>query len=121
MPLSFNSNRLITERLARFGFKSYTEYLSSERWQEKRRQWYADRSGRPRCYCCGKWDVPLQLHHKTYKRLCLERLNDLISLCDACHKGCHALLDSGKADIFTCAKLYRKAYRKSLPTYVPHC
>lgn len=118
--LSRRQNNLITDRLERFGFSSYSQYLKSELWQRKRQDWYRSRWNKHRCYCCGRKDVPLQLHHKTYKRLGYERLNDLLSLCDECHGGAHELLNEGRADIFTCARKYRKRlHRKWRHGYEP--
>jgi hypothetical protein len=71
------------------GFESYAEYLRSERWQTRRRRFFAKRR-RLACYVCRAEDKPLDLHHKTYIRVGRERDSDLIMLCRECHKELHA-------------------------------
>lgn len=41
------------------------------------------------CAICGE-KKPLQLHHKTYKRIGNESANDLLPLCEECHKLVHS-------------------------------
>jgi 5-methylcytosine-specific restriction endonuclease McrA len=42
-----------------------------------------------RCRLCGRDDVELQVHHRTYKNYAQERLEDLITLCTVCHHDFH--------------------------------
>ena len=39
-----------------------------------------------RCENCGAKDVPLDVHHWTYKRLGNEAAEDLSALCSECHR-----------------------------------
>lgn len=79
----------------------YYEYINSEAWQRKRREFYSSNmfkcfvgEGKWNCYCCGRGDVPLDLHHRTYKRLYKERINiDLIPVCRECHNEIHKLYE----------------------------
>lgn len=60
----------------------YQKYLQSEHWQGVKARMRASKYLRL-CYVCGSAG-PLDLHHKSYKRLGSERLNDLIWLCRRC-------------------------------------
>lgn len=80
------------------GFKSYNDYLTSDRWQEFRRLFFSEdrrvadmvrKYGFPVCQFCRKGKRKLVLHHRTYKRLGDERFDDVSLLCDACHGEVH--------------------------------
>lgn len=74
-------------RLREHGYTSYREYLASDHWRDvKRRYW--DSKLPKHCGGCGA-TKGLQLHHKTYKRICAERLMDITPVCRACHEGIH--------------------------------
>ena len=84
-------------RLKDLGFSSYADYLRSRHWMEFRKRFY--RSNRIKkmvalrgnifCeFCCGS-DVPLELHHRTYKRLGRELNYDVVLLCRNCHQTIH--------------------------------
>jgi 5-methylcytosine-specific restriction endonuclease McrA len=84
--------------LESLGFGSYREYLRSDRWQELRRRFFAESSrvanmrkrlGTLCCEFCGVTGRPLDLHHRTYKRLGREKLTDLVLLCRDCHRTVH--------------------------------
>lgn len=66
--------------------KRYKSYLKSPRWKAKRKRVLA-RDGF-KCVRCGN-KYNLQVHHLTYKRIFKERLSDLITLCQSCHKKEH--------------------------------
>ena len=68
---------------------SYRDYLQSDEW--KRKTDHVKTAGKYRCKCCrsGK---DLEVHHKTYRSIGNESINDLIILCRACHKLHHASL-----------------------------
>jgi hypothetical protein len=67
----------------------YHSYLKSSEWKLKKNEWVA--SGRPLvCWACGD-SMPLnrkgfQFHHRTYKNLGNEDLNDLVLLCATHHR-----------------------------------
>ena len=46
-----------------------------------------------RCRLCGRNDLPLHLHHCSYDNYAQEKLADLITLCEECHRGFHFLSD----------------------------
>ena len=67
----------------------YKTYLKSMAWKKKKNDWID--SGRPlECWACGKL-MPanrsgFNFHHRTYKNLGHERLDDLVLLCMADHQ-----------------------------------
>lgn len=65
----------------------YDRYLASPEWHRKR-QLVLKRDGY-RCRGCDQ-QTATQVHHLTYERVGREMLFDLVSICDRCHKLCHA-------------------------------
>lgn len=64
----------------------YQEYICSDDWVATKTWWRSHHSSaRRRCRCCG--DRHYQLHHRTYVRLGMERLHDLVPLCKHHHDG----------------------------------
>ncbi len=61
----------------------YSKYLKSDGWQRTRR-WALDRAGN-KCQLC-KSDNKLNVHHSDYSRLGKEEPQDVIVLCERCHK-----------------------------------
>jgi hypothetical protein len=81
---------------------TYSEYLKSNHWHNLRLRYYASKlftknkrfpSG---CHCCG-FTGNLELHHRTYKYIGKERLQDLIPLCRRCHQDTHDLVHEMKS------------------------
>lgn len=68
----------------------YHEYLQTPEWRERRRQ--AIDAAEHRCECCGRYDLPLHVHHLTYKRRGNEHPDDLAALCAPCHRAVHQIL-----------------------------
>ncbi len=66
----------------------YEEYIASPAWGEKRRRYFASKLPQG-CVVCGADRV--QLHHRTYRRLGREKLQDLVPLCQPCHSAGHDL------------------------------
>lgn len=67
-------------------FTSYAEYLKSPQWQKKRRR--ALKKYGKVCSVCGTTER-LQVHHKHYKTLYRESVDDLAILCAGCHANHH--------------------------------
>lgn len=64
----------------------YSQYLQSDRWKvvaEKRKA-----IDNYRCRECGDSEF-LSVHHVTYENRGLESLEDLVTLCDECHRARH--------------------------------
>lgn len=74
-------------RLREMGFMSYAEYIESDRWQARRKSYYADKSRE--CFVCGAIKE-LYLHHCTYHNIGEERDRDLVCLCGRCHRLVHS-------------------------------
>lgn len=75
-------------RLNTLGFETYVAYLASEHWADVRRRYWESRLPKC-CHGCGASSRPLDLHHRTYKRLGGEYLTDLILVCRNCHRDIH--------------------------------
>lgn len=70
----------------------YQKYLRGKTFKQIREQ-VLERDGW-RCQCCGRGlddGIQLTVHHKTYEHLYNEKehLEDLICLCEICHKAIH--------------------------------
>lgn len=66
--------------------RKYYEYLNSHQWKQKRKialQFYGNNC----CLCGSKHSI--QVHHRNYKNLFKESMEDLILLCESCHRMFH--------------------------------
>ena len=61
-------------------------YLKSKEWKEKRKK--VLQRDNYRCKKCGS-KTNLHIHHISYKNIGKEPLDDLVTLCDNCHKKLH--------------------------------
>lgn len=68
------------------GYNSYNDYLKSEHWKDLRARYFKSKLPRT-CKICESSRV--ELHHRSYKRLGHERLDDLIPLCRTHHQALH--------------------------------
>jgi formate-dependent nitrite reductase cytochrome c552 subunit len=69
----------------------YTSYLKSAHWDSIKKAY--KKSGYPQ-YCMGCKNSKFQLHHKTYKNIGNEPLEDLMPLCKHCHTAVHAYFNA---------------------------
>jgi 5-methylcytosine-specific restriction endonuclease McrA len=67
----------------------YAEYLLTAHWQRVRT--LALEQAGYLCDLCAR-DDRLEVHHRTYERLGMERQSDLIVLCFECHRDFHRAL-----------------------------
>jgi hypothetical protein len=65
----------------------YDEYLETEHWKHFRNE--ALKWAGHKCQLCSKEDTTLVIHHKTYENRGRETFNDVIVLCEDCHKLVH--------------------------------
>jgi hypothetical protein len=65
----------------------YEQYLQTEHWQHFRLE--ALKAAQYRCQLCNGNDRQLDVHHRDYKNLGCETFNDVIVLCNPCHKTFH--------------------------------
>lgn len=68
--------------------KKYQEYLKSPEWAAKRLM--AFRTWGTTCQLCES-SKNLQVHHRTYKNIFKELMEDLMIVCEACHKKIHGI------------------------------
>ena len=74
---------------SQYNKEDYYRYLESITWKLKRLE--VLKRDRFRCRDCGRCNCSLQVHHLTYANLYDEPLEDLITLCDDCHKKRHGI------------------------------
>jgi len=87
----------LPKRLRLLGYKTYSEYLKSDHWQELRKRFFRESKRAKRMmkkygfYVCEfcRQSKKVNLHHATYKRLGKEHLGDLHLICDDCHELIH--------------------------------
>ena len=99
----------------------YYEYIKSDLWKEKRKQYYSSKLYKTLrqnnkgwvCYCCGVDNKPLDLHHRTYKRLGEENIAvDLVPVCRECHNKIHIFHKSNPVSLWTATKKMRNVVGK---------
>lgn len=91
--------KYVGRTLKEMGFDTYSDYLSSDIWKEKKQRLFASKriqnmlktTGQYYCECCGgtRRKKPLAVHHKTYANIFNEPLKDLLLVCDWCHLRIH--------------------------------
>lgn len=69
----------------------YQEYLQSEHWKLLKKRFYESKRFKDCCFVCEKKCVSYHIHHKTYKWIRKEKLQNLVALCPQCHKEVHFL------------------------------
>lgn len=67
---------------------SYSAYIASSAWRERRATVLA--RDKHRCRACGSEDS-LHVHHRTYEHFMAEPYEDLVALCATCHEWVHTL------------------------------
>lgn len=66
--------------------QKYYAYLHSQQWKDKRKvalEFYGNN-----CGMCGS-KYSLEVHHRNYKTIFKERIEDLMILCETCHRKFH--------------------------------
>ena len=69
---------------------TYNQYLKSSHWYKLKIRFRNSAYSKGCCYICGNKNN-LNIHHKTYRRIGNEKLNDLLELCQKCHEEVHLL------------------------------
>ena len=67
--------------------ETYYNYLKSDEWKKKRLERL--KIDKFTCQICNKQSGRLDVHHTTYQNIYKENINDLITLCENCHKKLH--------------------------------
>ena len=78
--------------LADYRGRPYAERRQTKEWAILKRQ--VHRRDGYRCRLCGRDDVQLNVHHRSYETYAEERLEDLITLCRTCHEHFHFLSEA---------------------------
>jgi 5-methylcytosine-specific restriction endonuclease McrA len=65
----------------------YQKYVKTDCWSLRRQQYL---KGHTSCEACGQ-RIALQVHHLTYERLGSERDDDLLAVCENCHRMFHGM------------------------------
>ena len=92
---------------------NYKAYLQGEHWKLMRRlRLEVDNE---QCAVCGTKNY-LNVHHKTYERIGVEKLADLITLCRECHAKYHDKLETGNFNIKKIATNYTQN-KKEFPLF----
>jgi 5-methylcytosine-specific restriction endonuclease McrA len=90
----------------------YRGYIKSTAWKKKKR-YYWSRCKDKSCRGCGiPWESGFNLHHVTYVRLGIERLADLMPLCDKCHRMLHQHQISNSLCVEEATKQFIRSMKK---------
>lgn len=68
---------------------AYGEYLKSGAWEDIKKNYFNGK--KKSCEVCNS-TAKVSLHHKYYAERGQEKIEDLIALCDVCHKEVHAFI-----------------------------
>lgn len=101
--LSRRQQKFIATALRELGFLSYREYLKSDHWRGVKDHYRQTRMPQT-CVVCR--DPNIDLHHRSYKRLGVERMDDLVPLCRDHHEAAHATAD---ANLWTASSQLKRA------------
>jgi hypothetical protein len=78
----------------RIQYKDYADYLKSEKWKQVKKDYDDSDRDRAHCYFCYSSDITIQsnfnYHHWTYPKDWNDDTHEnLIKVCDSCHKVLH--------------------------------
>ncbi len=115
----------------------YNEYLNSKHWALLRQQYIPKDM---KCSMCHNKCDSLQLHHLTYMHIGNEKADDLLPLCENCHKLIHKVpKENIKSELYVNTKKSRRKKKRPVrkcsncksfiyikikgkePTYEPYC
>jgi hypothetical protein len=102
---------IMVQRKRTVGKRGYRTYIRSDSWQEVCARYNKSKLQKT-CWCCGADDVPLDLHHKSYKTLGNENLNHLCRVCRGCHEQIHELARETGIHLWGATKAVRRRYQR---------
>lgn len=103
--------------------KDYYDYIRSDKWKHIRESYYNSNMYKTLkkknngwiCYCCTAKNKPLDLHHRTYKRLGEENISvDLVPVCRECHNEIHIAFRSENISLWEATKKIKKIKRRKI-------
>ena len=92
-------------------YYSYHKYLQSNHWKKKRQDFLESKLYKNGCEICNS-TKKINIHHKTYKRIGNEKLNDLTALCEECHLKLHEELKENPENLWKTYKRMRKQFQR---------
>lgn len=97
--------------------REYYDYLASDGWKDVKARYLA--SGLPKiCFVClVPWNPSFNFHHKTYKRLGVELLEDLLPVCRRCHLAIHDLERTERLSLKAASRRQRVRKYLGLPNF----
>jgi hypothetical protein len=89
LPQHFSGGTPLPYRQRRVGVDTYESYLQTPHWKEKAKQ--ARARAKYQCLKCGKKPDTgeLEVHHLSYSHIWDERPEELLVVCESCHKKFH--------------------------------
>ena len=97
----------------------YNNYLKSKHWFMLRETYIPKDMV---CAVCNEKVNSLQLHHLTYKNIGNEQKDDLIPVCENCHKMLHSIpKEHIKSEIYIKPKKSKKSKHKRAPKCCKNC
>jgi len=91
----------------------YAEYLKSTEWARIKRK-AMTRPHYQYCFVCKREDLPLEIHHRTYKWIGTERaMSGLVALCREHHQFIHDLAKEHNLPVRKATKKARKIYKRN--------
>lgn len=102
------------KKLNKAGFKNYSEFLTSDLWQQIRKEFITWSKKRKNwlCHCCGN-TRRLQIHHLRYGKITKSTkisFNLMVPVCSRCHKEISELCYREGIIIRTATRKIRKKY-----------
>lgn len=80
-------NKLYNKYLNKVKKLRYEDYLKSDHWKNFKQK--AIQNANYKCQLCGNKEEKLSVHHNNYKNKGKETFDDVVVLCDKCHKKFH--------------------------------
>jgi len=90
----------------------YNKYLNSHHWRNKKAKYRRNLGENFKCSKCGTAEH-IHLHHTNYDRLYREKKEDIVLLCEYCHRVVHQLVYENQENLLT-AHLSNKIPRKHI-------
>lgn len=103
------------KRLSILGFDTYSDYLKSKHWKQKKEEYELNTLLPNFCLVCKskKYDI----HHTSYARIGDESVYELIALCQKHHKEVHEFLDKNNMFLNATFKAIKEIYNLDIQEF----